>query len=101
MTLDERIAVLETRLQGLAKDVQAMHQEIHGPPRNESIRGRLHYLEDSERAVKLAQATLETAKSVQARTWSRRRQLVVFSVGLVTAAAAVGGFVLALIAATT
>lgn len=107
--LAERIATLESELRGLRgkisddlanlrNDLAELEVEVHGPPREHSLRGRVHTLEQSDAAARAAQAALEAARAVQDRTWSGRRQVIAFTVGLCVSGAAIGGFVLQVIA---
>jgi hypothetical protein len=84
----------------MGSNLRAMHEQVHGPPWERSVRGRLHVLESSEAATRTAEAALEAAKAMQGRTWSRRSKVLAAAIGIVTASCAVGAFVLALIAAT-
>jgi len=99
MTID-RLARLEDRMGKVEQEVVATGVEvrearrdisdlavlIQGPPRDESIRGRLHRLEDSEATAKAANAALTAAKAMYEQStekrFSRREKLV----GLVFAA---------------
>lgn len=110
--LAARVAVVEEQLHAarrewadserrLLAEIAEIQREIAGPPRQESLRGRLHRLETADAAAKAATAALEAARAVQSRTFSRREKIVGMLLALVTTAAAVGAFVLSLIAATS
>ena len=91
--VDDRIARLEDRMGKVEQEVVATRVEvrearidigelvtsIQGPPRDDSIRGRLHRLEDSEATAKAAEAALTMAKTVHAqqgeRTFTRREKV--------------------------
>jgi len=68
-----RVEVLEAR-----KDISELVVVIQGPPRDDSIRGRLHRLEDSEATAKAAEAALTMAKTVRdqqgERTFTKREK---------------------------
>lgn len=96
----ERIAALEATLVGILSDVAELQRELAGPPRQDSIRGRLHRLESSDAAAKAAEAALVAARAVQGQTFSRRQKIAGLVLALIVAGAAVGGLVLEIIAAT-
>ena len=72
MEMNERVARLEERVSGLAHDVSELHEVIHGPPYERSLRGRVHELETDRAAAKAAQAAVEAAKLVHAQASERR-----------------------------
>lgn len=74
MTADEiaRIAVCEQRISEAEEDIRKVYTLLEGPPRDESIRGRLHVLETSQAAAKAATAAVEAVKLVQSTQATRR-----------------------------
>lgn len=96
----ERVARLEAEVRGLREAVTTLHVRIEGPPRKDSISGRMHTLESSEAAAKAAEAALVAAHAVSSQSFSRRQKIAGLVLGLLTTGAAVGAFVLALISAT-
>lgn len=108
-TLDERVATLEAQLAALREanaeahraiqaDVLNLRGDVHGPPFERSIRGRLHILEAAGAATRAAEAALETARAVQRQTWPRRRQLAAWAVGITAALGSVVTTVIAVVA---
>jgi hypothetical protein len=87
--------------ESIREDYRAMHEQLHGPPWERSIRGRLHQLETNDAAAVAARAALEAATAVRGRTFGRREKIVGLALGVVGTGCAVGAFVLALLAATT
>lgn len=75
--LGERLAAVEQRVEDLRSDIRVMQRTIEGPPREESIRGRLHKLESSDVAAQAASAALETARSIRDRALSRSEKIIV------------------------
>lgn len=98
---DDRIARLEDRMGKVEQEVVATRVEvrearrdisevlvvIQGPPRDESIRGRLHRLEDSEATAKAAEAALTMAKTVRDQSSEKRFTKREKAAGLFIAAA--------------
>lgn len=82
----ERLVRLEEGQKDMKDDLRAIRTQIEGPPREDSLRGRLHKLEGSEAAAKAAEAALKavTAMRLQAgdRRFSRRDKLVTAAVGV-------------------
>lgn len=74
----ERIVRVEEQLRNLQGDVEALDRQISGPPREESIRGRLHKLENADAAARAATAALAAAKAVQRQGWSQRERVGLF-----------------------
>lgn len=86
MSVDDRLARLEDRtgrveqqLVETRSDVKEARADIHeilvtiqGPPREESLRGRLHRVEDNQSAAKAAEAALTAAKSFYERSSEKR-----------------------------
>ena len=78
MTADEaaRLAVVEQRIKEAEEDIRMFRQQLDGPPRDESIRGRLHMLETSDNAAKAAAAAVEAVKLVNRQRFTRGEKLV-------------------------
>lgn len=74
---------------GLREDVAAIERALNGPPRDESFRGRLHKLENSDAAARAAASALDAARAIRADTWSTFQKLLVTGAAIVAAAAAV------------
>jgi hypothetical protein len=64
MTADQaaRLAVCEQRIKEAEEDIRMLHQAMEGPPRDQSIRGRLHMLENSNAAALAGQAAVNAAR---------------------------------------
>lgn len=75
--LGERLAAVEQRVEDLRSDIRVVQRTIEGPPREESIRGRLHKLESNDIAAQAATAALETARTLRDRSLSRSEKIVV------------------------
>ena len=78
-TVEARLAVLAQQLVSLTDGQAELRRIIEGPPREESVRGRLHTLEAENAAAKvaaqaLAQATARERRARERETWSRRRE---------------------------
>ena len=73
MTADEmaRLAVLERRIQDAEDDIRNIWVNIQGPPRDDSLRGRLHILEQNNAAANAATAAVEAVKLVQRQRFTR------------------------------
>ena len=72
MTADERLAVCEQRIKDAEKDIAALFVMMQGPPRDESVRGRLHMLEQNNAAANAATAAVEAVKLVQSSAANQR-----------------------------
>lgn len=86
--------VIETRgeVREARADIQELTVLISGPPRDDSLRGRLHKLEDSEATAKAAEAALTAAKAMYERRgetlFTRRQTIAVLVFTFVMAACA-------------
>lgn len=87
--LGERMAALETEVRGMRDDLIVIERSINGPPRSESLRGRIHALESSDAAANAAAAALEAVKVMRRDGWSAFQKLLVTGAALVAAAASV------------
>lgn len=85
----ERLRALETLVVGLQADMVELSRVIEGPPREDSLRGRLHRLESNEAAAHAAAAALEAARALRDHTFSRGQKLIALMFGLVTTSCAV------------
>lgn len=93
--LGERVAALEARADSHEADLRELYRDIHGPPRDESIRGRLHILENDTAAARAAHAALETAQALRdtqgTRSFSRfEKTLGLIFAGMLTASSITG-----------
>ena len=87
MPVDEaRLAVLEQRVLSAEADIRDLWVAIQGPPRDDSIRGRLHVLEQAEAAANAATAAVEAVKLVGRQRFTRGEKLfgIFVSLALVT-----------------
>lgn len=77
-----RLAVCEQRITEAEEDIRKVYTILEGPPRDESIRGRLHLLETSQAAAHAATAAVEAVKLVSRQRFTRGEKLIglVFSV---------------------
>lgn len=87
--LGERMAALETEVKGMREDLAVIERSINGPPRDESIRGRLHLLETSDAAAKAATAAIEAVKVMRRDSWSSFQKALVTGAALVAAATSI------------
>lgn len=59
-------------------DLANLHADVHGPPWDRSVRGRLHELETDKTAAKAAEAALIAAKEVRDdrsnRAWTKKEK---------------------------
>ena len=82
----ERLVRLEEGQKDMKEDLTAIRAQIEGPPREESLRGRVHRLESSDAAARAAQAAIIAAKGIQDRAgdrrFSRREKTVAATVGV-------------------
>lgn len=68
----ERLARLEVNMSDLKQDVAQILVQIQGPPREDSLRGRIHKVESSTAAAKAAEAALTIARDIHAQNNERR-----------------------------
>ena len=61
---EERLVRVEEKVNVLHDDLLEVKLAINGPPREESVRGRLHRLESNEAAAKAAEAALTAARAL-------------------------------------
>lgn len=78
MNPDERLARLEEQMKGMREDMAELRRSLEGPPRDESIRGRLHVLETNDAAAVAARAALEAARAAQGQSWTRKERVGLF-----------------------
>lgn len=69
----------------LREDVHAIGRDLHGPPREDSLRGRIHKLENNDASTRAATAALETARELRRTNWTWWQKTVAFLVGLLVA----------------
>lgn len=81
--LGERLAVLEERVREMQDDMREVRVAISGPPREDSIRGRLHKLEDDSAAANAAKAALEAAQALREQQGVMQLTVVEKRVGMV------------------
>lgn len=84
--IEQKVTETNTQLHEARRDIQDILVTIQGPPRTESIRGRIHRLENSEAAAKAAQAALEAVQAVREDTTDRRLSRAEKKLGLLIAA---------------
>lgn len=70
----ERLVRLEEGQEDLKDDVRAIRVQMEGPPRDESIRGRLHKIETSEATANAAKAALAAAEASRKQAQVMRQQ---------------------------
>lgn len=114
--LGERLAALEAQVAALRdtvrreaaelrKDYKALHETIHGPPWENSLRKKVHDLQEANAAANAAQAALAAARELQRqqgeRRFTRRERIVIVTTAVVGSLLALGTFALALVAAVT
>lgn len=103
--LGERVATLEARYEALEADVRQILRDIHGPPREESLRGRIHILENDTAAAKAAHAALETAQAIREeqnqQTFTKREKVAALFIALVVAVTAIATLVVTVSSHTT
>ncbi len=88
--LRERVARLEVMLGETNADVAQLHAAVHGPPRIESVRGRLHLLENNNAAANAATAAIDAMKMMQEQTVTRRFTRAQIVIGLLFAGLVAG-----------
>jgi hypothetical protein len=86
----ERLARVEVMIAAANADIAMLHADIHGPPRDSSVRGRLHVLEQGNAAANAAAAAVEAVKLVQQQTSLRRFSRTEKFLGLLFAAMLTG-----------
>lgn len=89
MTPDERFAHIEGRLVRLEEDMRDVAIALNGPPRAESVRGRLHLLESSELGAKAAEAALGMARELHDRRLTKWEKLAAIGFGFIFACSSV------------
>lgn len=87
MTLESRISSLEVRVDGLEDSIRRMRTRIEGPPREESLSGRVHKLENDASAARAAAAAIRGAEMLREqhddRSFSRKERLLALALALV------------------
>lgn len=86
----ERVRALEVQMIAVNADVAELFVQVQGPPRNESIRGRLHTLESSQAAASAAEAALIVAKQLRDERSHRAWTIKEKALTLVLAVLAIG-----------
>lgn len=85
--MEQRITRLETRTDDLEEDMREVKRVIDGPPRNDSIRGRLHILESDRAAATAAEAAVTAAlairESAKERTFGKREKVIALTLASV------------------
>jgi Flp pilus assembly protein TadD len=66
--LHERLARVEEQVRVNTSGLAELHQEVHGPPRDDSVKGRLHKLETVNAVESAATSALEALKAQTAAT---------------------------------
>lgn len=84
--LEREVIEARVELRELRADIAEIKMALEGPPRDQSIRGRLHVLETSDAAAKAAEAALATARALHAergdRGFSRKERIAAAATGL-------------------
>jgi hypothetical protein len=86
--LDARIATLEEHARGQDRRMSGVELELYGPPKEDSIKGRLHRLEEY-RAIEKAQASAASAMGAAASAMSSKRERRLWQLGSLVGAAVV------------
>ena len=98
--LGERVAALEVQQRALTEDLRDLERVVLGPPKETSLHGRIHAVENDSVAAKAAQAALATAEVVRAQQntqqFSRREKLAALGIAAVVALCAVLSLALAI-----
>jgi hypothetical protein len=74
--LDVRLARLEERVTELATDVARLDSDLGGAGRVDSVRGRLHVLENFNAAEKAAEAALSAVRSARGQQHAEKGQMI-------------------------
>lgn len=84
--IGERVTRVEQMIVDTNKDVADLYVIVQGPPRDESIRGRLHHLESSQVAASAAEAALIVAKQLRDdrshRAWTKTEKLLALAISV-------------------
>lgn len=72
--VEERTVRIEEQLSSFAKDHRAILVTLQGPPRADSIRGRLHKLEDDRAAASAAESALAAARLINEQSRERNER---------------------------
>jgi len=87
--MEARGARLEQRVTNHGREIDALRLRIDGPPRNESLSGRIHSLENDRAAANAAHAALQVAEEIRRdrddRRWTRGDKILATIVALVIA----------------
>lgn len=93
--MTERVEILTARVTDEGATIRQMlaelRHQLEGPPRGDSIRGRLHVLENDTAAARAATAALEAARAVQAGAFTRKERIVVAVLALITTCTSIVG----------
>lgn len=73
-TVDAQLAVLAEQVAALRSDAAAIAALIHGPPWEQSLRGRLHVLETERIESRASAAVLAAAREERRRAERERRR---------------------------
>lgn len=73
----------------MREDLAELGKAINGPPRAESLRGRVHVLETSDAAAKAAAAAVEAVKVMRRDGWSSFQKILVTGAAMVAAATSI------------
>jgi hypothetical protein len=80
---EERWRRLQDDIDQLRRDIVELEREVLGPPRKESVRGRLHDLENDAAAARVAADTLAVIQMRQERESGRRLGVLEWLIGSV------------------
>jgi len=97
--IGERMARAEQQIEDVKGDVSDIRREIFGPPRDDSVKGRLHVLENDRVAASAAEAALTVAKELRDdrshRAWSTREKVAALVLSAILATSPYAMFFLA------
>jgi hypothetical protein len=87
--LAAQLARLDQRVTGHGEEIDALRLRIDGPPRNDSLSGRIHSLENDRAAANAAHAALKVAEEIRKeredRRWTRGDKILASVVALIIA----------------
>lgn len=87
--LEERTARVEQRVTNHGEELDSLKQRLDGPPREDSLSGRIHRLESDAVAATAAKAALEEVRKLRTeqsdRQWSRGDKIAATLIGVAIA----------------
>ena len=91
-----KLLVLETRADNMQEEIRELVVQLEGPPRGDSLRGRVHKLENDHAAANAAAAAVEAAKLMEGRSVSWKLRLIVAAGGLIVVVCTIVSTIIAL-----